>query len=474
MTRWGIIGAGNIANRFCDSLAHIKDSQLYAISGRNQEKLDAFQEKHPCQKIYIGHENLLKDENVDAVYIALPHHMHAEWIIKAAQYHKDILVEKPAVTSYQDALAIQKAVEENHVVFMEGMKNLFVPAYRTFLEKLPCIGTLEQIELQHAFIFPKEYYGKHPYYFTKESGGVLWDIGCYGLGVIAPLLQGDPTFIKTQTNEYEGVEIYLHTEMEIDGVNVQLTNGIERSLDSKAVFKGKFGSITLSPMHRPTHLEITCNHQTESIDIPYDIDDFYSQIVYFESLRHGKENQIMPIEHTIKIAKWSDMIRSQFQSYTQEDLDLLVSHEEAFTIDKITSNLALQIGVQIQSLLPDYDRGVSIQVIRESDQAVIFQYIHDDKNAKNLQYAEGKHQCIYHYGHSSAWANIALRMHQIEFDMQKGLPSSGAFPLRNQNGDLLASILVSGLHEGKDYEIIIRALEIVFQKGVKSFYKAIG
>ena len=71
--RWGIIGAGGIAKRFCASLAHFDNSRLYAISGRSKEKMAAFQKEFPCDVIYTDFDALIQDENVDAIYLALPH-----------------------------------------------------------------------------------------------------------------------------------------------------------------------------------------------------------------------------------------------------------------------------------------------------------------------------------------------------------------------------------------------------------------
>ena len=71
MFRWGIIGAGNIAARFAKGLSFDEEACLYAISGRNQEKLEKFAQNNPVEKIYVGHENLLADADIDAVYLAL-------------------------------------------------------------------------------------------------------------------------------------------------------------------------------------------------------------------------------------------------------------------------------------------------------------------------------------------------------------------------------------------------------------------
>ena len=85
--RWGILGAGSIAHRFAAALERVEGAELVAISGRNAERLSAYAEKHRVDmgKCYASasdngwkaHERLLLDDDVDAVYIALPHGLHA-------------------------------------------------------------------------------------------------------------------------------------------------------------------------------------------------------------------------------------------------------------------------------------------------------------------------------------------------------------------------------------------------------------
>lgn len=111
--RWGILGAGSIAQRFVAALARVEGAELVAISGRNAERLSAFAAKHRVDmgKCYASaddngwkaHECLLLDDDVDAVYIALPHGLHATWSCRALRAGKAVLCEKPAVLTGSQA-----------------------------------------------------------------------------------------------------------------------------------------------------------------------------------------------------------------------------------------------------------------------------------------------------------------------------------------------------------------------------------
>lgn len=111
--RWGILGAGSIAQRFVAALARVEGAELVAISGRNAERLSAFAAKHRVDmgKCYASaddngwkaHECLLLDDDVDAVYIAPPHGLHATWSCWALRAGKAVLCEKPAVLTGSQA-----------------------------------------------------------------------------------------------------------------------------------------------------------------------------------------------------------------------------------------------------------------------------------------------------------------------------------------------------------------------------------
>ena len=93
--RWGIIGLGNIANKFATDLATIENAELVAVASRSQEKSDDFARKYNSKKTYNSYLDLAKDAEVDAVYIATPHSFHKEHAILCLKNKKAVLCEKP-------------------------------------------------------------------------------------------------------------------------------------------------------------------------------------------------------------------------------------------------------------------------------------------------------------------------------------------------------------------------------------------
>lgn len=92
---------GNIGNRkycqtFYKSLEMSEKGQLYAAASYTESKCEEFLKEHPDVKVYHDYEDLLNDDNVDAVYLAMRHIDHYRWAKKALQHHKAVLCEKPA------------------------------------------------------------------------------------------------------------------------------------------------------------------------------------------------------------------------------------------------------------------------------------------------------------------------------------------------------------------------------------------
>lgn len=124
---------------------------------------------------------------------------------------------------------------------------------------------------------------------------------------------------------------------------------------------------------------------------------------------------------------------------------------------------ALALGNRVALLAPEYDRGVTVQITRESDGMLLFAWSMDDKAPRNYGFAAGKRNAALASGHASPWAQLELLStggDEDEFwvNVPEVVPSAGAFPIRV--GDKwVATLCVSGLHDGRDHELAIRALE---------------
>lgn len=145
----------------------------------------------------------------------------------------------------------------------------------------------------------------------------------------------------------------------------------------------------------------------------------------------------------------------------EQALKVLQIQENSLRYDRFGNAEVIRLGVAAAALAEEYDRGVGIAITRESDGLVLFQYMMEDKAPRNLEFIAGKRRAVLASGHCSVWLQVenAVNGKWQELIDQKPhiLTGGGAFPIR-VDGKLVATISVSGLHEGKDHELVVRAL----------------
>src|ERR1041384_3686713 len=115
---WGILGTGAIAGAVAEGLAVSKAGRLVAVGSRTREGAEKFGEQYHVSRRHDSYEALLADPQVQALYIATPHPLHAQWAIRAARAKKHLLVEKPIGVNHAEAMAIIDAAAQNDVFLM--------------------------------------------------------------------------------------------------------------------------------------------------------------------------------------------------------------------------------------------------------------------------------------------------------------------------------------------------------------------
>ena len=98
---WAVLGTGVIANEMAQALVKM-NKRLYAVANRTHQKALDFAERYGVQKVYDQIDEVFEDEAVDIIYITSPHNTHYEFMKKALEHGKHILVEK-SITLQQGA-----------------------------------------------------------------------------------------------------------------------------------------------------------------------------------------------------------------------------------------------------------------------------------------------------------------------------------------------------------------------------------
>ena len=180
-TRWGIIAPGKIAAKFADALHAVDSAELYAVASRSSERARSFAEIHGASQWYGDYTELVKDEDVDIVYIASPHTFHAEQAVLALTHNKPVLCEKPITVNHSQANELFDQAKRNNLFCMEALWTRFMPVFEKIDEWIATdqIGEVQMIRANFGFSF--EFDPKGRLFDPNLGGGSLLDLGIYPL-----------------------------------------------------------------------------------------------------------------------------------------------------------------------------------------------------------------------------------------------------------------------------------------------------
>ena len=173
----GIIGAGNIANKMAKTIKRLQGFENYAISSRSLDKAEKFKKKYNFKVAYGSYEDIVKDENVDLVYIATPHSCHYEQMMLCLKYKKPVLCEKTFTPSLEQTKEVLESFEKEGVFISEALWTSFMPS-RDLINNLIKENKIGKIKSMNAtFKVPLTH--KERVMKRNLGGGVLMDIGIY-------------------------------------------------------------------------------------------------------------------------------------------------------------------------------------------------------------------------------------------------------------------------------------------------------
>ena len=181
---WGILGTGSIARTFAAGIAGSETGRLMAVGSRSAASAERFAASWPGMHAYEGYAGVLADPDVDVVYIALPHALHAEWAVRAVEAGKHILCEKPLALNHAQAQAVVGAAARHDVFLMEAYMYRCHPQTARIVElvRARAIGELRLIEASFSFDGRSLADGR---LFARElGGGAILDVGGYCTSIV--------------------------------------------------------------------------------------------------------------------------------------------------------------------------------------------------------------------------------------------------------------------------------------------------
>ncbi|MGA1835672.1 Gfo/Idh/MocA family oxidoreductase [Herbiconiux sp. 11R-BC] len=314
--RWGILGTGWIAETFVTDLLAAGLS-VTAVGSRSQESADAFASRFGIATAHPSYEALAADPEVDVVYVATPHPLHAENALLAIAGGKHVLVEKPFTLNAAEAQQVADAAAAAGVVVMEAMWTRFLP-HMARLREIIAAGTLGEVRTviaDHDQKLPSD--PAHRINNLALGGGGLLDLAIYPVSFAVDVL-GLPTRILAHaTMSATGVDRQTALIFEHEGGRQSISHSaIDASGPVRAAVIGTDAWIDIERWwYNPTPFTVFSaeGEVLERFDQPVESRGMQFQAIELERvIRAGEsESPLLPIAETVAIMAVLDEVREQ-------------------------------------------------------------------------------------------------------------------------------------------------------------------
>ncbi|MFS4469211.1 Gfo/Idh/MocA family protein [Maribacter sp. 2210JD10-5] len=315
MIRWGIAGAGNIANTFAKDLSLVAENELVAVTSRSLEKAKKFAGTYNATHAFGSYQELFESDTVDVVYIATPHTSHAQMSIAAMSQNKHVLCEKPLGVNSAEVHKMISVAKKNNVFLMEALWTRFNPTILKVKELIEngAIGDVGYLHADFAF-YGLDRDEKGRLLNPDLAGGSVLDIGIYPI-FLSYLLLGMPEEIIAKSKFFKtGAEIQTAMLFEYENAQAMLYSGLSSNAEMKAKITGSKGSIYIKPRwHEATGFILEKDGETKDMQIGKRGKGYTYEIKEVQHcLEQGKkESQRWSHKNSMDLCKLLDTVREK-------------------------------------------------------------------------------------------------------------------------------------------------------------------
>ena len=311
--RFGILGAGNIANYFCNGVKLVEGAQVVAVASKSLERAKAFAAKNGIPDAYGSYQALLSRQDINVVYIATTHNFHMELIRLALNSGKHVLCEKAMVLNEADAREAFALAKDKGLFLMEAMWSRFLPQYQTarrWIEESR-IGTIQSAACSIGFRANQDPEGRilNP----KLAGGALYDIGVYAIEPLTYLI-GQPVedvLGVWRPHSVTGVDERVTLILRFPCCDAAIQATIAANPREYYYITGDKGFIELPFVTFGDRVRLYDENRNlvEEVVEPWEVGFVYEIREVIRCIREGRQySHIMPPEATIECARIFDKI----------------------------------------------------------------------------------------------------------------------------------------------------------------------
>ncbi len=253
--KWGVLGVASIATRkVIPGMQKSALSEIAAIASRDLKKAEAAAKELGIGKAYGSYEELLADEEIEAVYNPLPNHLHVPWTAQAAEAGRHVLCEKPIALNAAEAETLLAVRERTGVKIGEAFMVKTYPQWLRVRELVRegRIGELKSIVTVFSYFNRDAQNVRHK---LEWGGGGLLDIGCYPITLSRWIYGEEPKRVTgTIENDPEfGTDRLASAVMEFSSGQSIFSCGTQTNYFQRMTLLGTTGRIDVEiPFNAPT------------------------------------------------------------------------------------------------------------------------------------------------------------------------------------------------------------------------------
>lgn len=245
--KWGVLGTADIAvQKVIPGMRGCDLSRVDAIASRAPDKAARTAEELGIPRHHGSYEALLGDPDIEAVYIPLPNHLHAQWTLAAAAAGKHVLCEKPLAMSSADARRMIDGCESAGVKLMEAFMYRLHPMWAE-VRRLIGEGAIGELLAIQSFFSYHNVDASDIRNIREFGGGALYDIGCYPVNVARMLFGSEPTAVKASIRRDEafGTDVVTSAVLDFDGRHATFTVSTQLEDDQRVAIHGTTGRLVV-------------------------------------------------------------------------------------------------------------------------------------------------------------------------------------------------------------------------------------
>lgn len=325
--KWGIRGTGYIANRFAQGLMEDKDSELKAVASRHLAAAKAFSNKYQGDLVFDNFEKMLKEADIDVLYIATPNNYHFAEIMQALDAGIPVLSEKPMVDDHEQFAEVIAKAKEKDLFLMEGMWTRFFPAMKQAAAWVKSGKIGDVINIKADFSYAMDPIKDQPWKAgIINNAGALRDVGIYSLAFADLFFPQKPRKMNYSMIKGNGVDQRIHLFLDYGDAKVAfLSSAFTHHGSSTAEIVGTNGLIQVGPefWHPDTARIIRNLEVVEEFYQPYQSTGFQFEVAeVVHCLRQGlKESSRYTWQDSERIADIIETIRKDGGIFYDSDIN---------------------------------------------------------------------------------------------------------------------------------------------------------